>query len=196
MLLLVPAADAQLPQARADSVREETVRLRGFVRAAETQASKILAIFDREEPVAPPVVMDWRTGVWEVYAAGFRGTMDLTARTATWENVTAPIAPTFIGDLLEVRLGVEGVAPSGLMTLRHAEGRMIGTITYQGQERQATASRPNLIVVTRLAQGECTFAQFTDGSWGVAPFTGPCHDALNTHVGGMKFVARTIPPEE
>lgn len=180
-------------QTRADSLRAELVRARGFLRAAETQLSKTLTLASPPEP-GPPVVLDWRSGEWSVFAAGFRGVLDLSAGTATWEGVAAPIAATFAGDTLRVRIGIPGWIAGGLLELRHAEGRMIGTVSYAGETREATAQRADLQVVRVVEESGCSFAQYTDGSWGVAPFTGPCHDALDTYVGGMRFVARQFTP--
>lgn len=193
-VLMAMPAQAQIPQSRADSLRAELIRSRGFIRGAETQLTKSLEVLDRQTPPPVPVVMDWREGVWGVYAAGFRGTINLASKIAEWAGVVAPIEVNYIGDILEVRLGVPGVAPSGLMTLVHVEGRMIGTITYLGEERQATAYRPELAVVSLEEQGNCTFAQYTDGSWGHSPNTSSCFQALLQAHGPFKMTPRVYVP--
>lgn len=191
-LLATPAA----AQTRADSVNTELVRLRGFIRAAETQATKALeALLPLTTPApAPPTVQDWRTGEWDVLAAGYRGTIDLTRMQATSNGATAPILATAHGDTLRVRLDIPGYTQMGLIELVHAEGRMIGTVTRDTIVRPASAQRLELRVVRTVRRQPCTFAEYTDGSWGVAPHNADCHQALDAYAGPLRFVARQYVP--
>lgn len=175
-------------QTRADTARTELVRSRGFIRAAETQLSKVLGLLD-PAPAGPPTVLDWRTGEWDVLAGGYRGVLDLTYQTATINGVTAPVTSVAAGDTLRVGLRVPGLE-DGLLELVHAEGRMIGTVMYDTIVRPASAQRPSLERVSVVKEGACTFVLYTDGSWGVAPNAGGCHAVLVERVGGLKFVAR------
>jgi len=188
-LLLLPSL-AAAQQTAEDSLRLELVRSRGFIRAAETQLTKVLGLVDRAPPEpVPPVVMDWRTGEWEFLAGGYYVTLDLDASTARLAGVVAPVSATFDGDSMHVRLTVPGY-DAGVLSVEHAEGRMIGTVQWQDSIRPASAQRPSLEVVQRLEQGDCTFALFTDGSYGVAPNTAECHQALDSHAGPLRYVAR------
>ena len=195
VLALAWAAPAS-PQTRADTVQTELVRLRGFIRAAETQATKALdALLPlTTQPVGPPTVLDWRTGVWDVLAGGYRVALDLTAGKATVAGVTAPVTSTAAGDTLRVRLQVPGYT-TGLLEMVHAEGRMIGTVAYDTIVRPASAQREQLLVVPPIVRrGDCTFARYTDGSWGISPNTGACHAALDAYAGPLRFVAREYTP--
>jgi hypothetical protein len=79
----------------------------------------------------------------------------------------------------------------------HAEGRLIGIVTYGGQTRPASGERAHLEVVRTVQPtdaADCTFAQYTDGSWGVAPSASRCHQALDRYAGRLTYVARTYTP--
>lgn len=136
-------------------------------------------------------VQDWKTGEWSVLAGGYNIELDLDRKRASVDDTTVPIQTQFNGDILQVRVpGVRG----GLLQLEHAEGRLVGNITAQGQTRPAAGQREVIHVVQTVEQGDCQFAQYTDGSWGVAPQSSTCHTALNDHVGGMRYVARDYTP--
>lgn len=189
VLALIPTT-LSAQQTVEDSLRLELVRSRGFIRAAETQLSKVLGLVDRAPPEpGPPVVMDWRTGEWEFLAGGYYVTLDLDASTARLAGIVAPVSATFDGDSMHVRLTVPGY-DAGVLSVEHAEGRMIGTVQWQDSIRPASGQRTGLQVVQRLEQGDCTFALYTDGSWGVSPNTAECHQALDSHAGPLRYVAR------
>ncbi len=186
-----------------DSLRTELVRSRGFLRGAETQLSKTLSILDRvmgapaDTTAAAPAVQDWRTGEWSLLAGGYVGTIDLDDSTATVEGVTAPIAWTAAGDTLRARLTVPGYE-AGELAVVHAEGRLIGTVAYGGETRPASGERTSLRVVRTVRPADaadCTLAQYTDGSWGVAPSASRCHQALDRYAGRLTYVARTYVPD-
>ncbi len=191
-LVVVPL----LAQTRADSVRAEAVRSRGFIRAAETQLSKVLALLDAPPPApGPPVVLDWKTGEWGLNVGGYLVALDLDAAIATAHGVTAPVVATFAGDTLRARLAVPGY-DAGLLELVHSEGRLIGAVAYGDSIRPAAGQRAELKVVRTVARAPCTFAQFTDGSWGVSPNDATCHQALDGYAGPLRYVARTFTPEQ
>lgn len=183
-------------QTRDDSLRTELVRSRGFIRAAETQLTKTLALLTSAPAEAgPPVVRDWRSGEWQLLAGGYQGVINLDAQTVTAQGITAPAVVEISGDTLRMRLAVPGWEDAALLELVHAEGRLIGTVTAEGETRPAAGQRIDLQVVRTMEVGDgCTAAAYTDGSWGVGPYTGPCHQALVEHVGAMRFVAREYTP--
>jgi hypothetical protein len=185
-----------------DSLRTELVRSRGFLRGAETQLSKTLSILDRitgapaDTVATAPTVQDWRTGEWSLLAGGYVGTIDLDDSTATADGVTAPITWTAAGDTLHARLTVPGYE-AGELAVVHAEGRLIGTVIWGGETRPAAGERPSLRVVRTVQPTDaagCTLAQYTDGSWGVAPSASRCHQALDRYVGRLTYVARIYEP--
>lgn len=136
-------------------------------------------------------VQDWKTGEWGVLAAGYQIDLDLDEKRATAADQTVPIQIQFDGNVMQVR--IPGVR-AGLLQLEHAEGRLMGTLTAQGRQYPAAGQRPSITVVQTVEQDDCTFAQYSDGSWGVAPYLGPCHQALVAHVGDMQYVAREYTP--
>lgn len=205
LLLLLVAAGPLLAQqpspASIDSLVRDAVSARGFIRASDTQLSKVveraralLAAAPAEE-AGPPVVQDWRSGEWGIQAGGYHGVLDLDAGLVTAQGITAPALVEIAGDTLRMRLAVPGWQDYALLELVHAEGRLIGTVTAEGETRPAAGQRPQLQVVRTLEVAEgCTAAEYTDGSWGVGPYTGPCHQALVEHVGGLRFAAREYTP--
>lgn len=143
------------------------------------------------EPSAGDTVQDWRTGEWHVNAGGYYLVLDLDEDRATHAGRSVRIRKQFSGDVVQVTVpGLRG----GLLQLSHAEGRLVGTITANGEERQAAGQRPVISVVQAVEQGPCTFAQYSDGSWGVAPYRGDCHAALVDYTGGLRYAAREYTP--
>lgn len=71
---------------------------------------------------------------------------------------------------------------------------MIGTVAYDTIVRPASAQRFDIQVVRTVRRAPCTFAQYTDGSWGVTPYTAACHQALDTYAGPLRYTAREYVP--
>lgn len=191
LLLPAPVQAQSLPDSILDQVRALMVRMRAANRQSETYGTQIIDLLP--PPPGPPAVMDWRTGEWDVLAGGYRVVLDLTHEKATAQSVTAPITAVAAGDTLRVRLDVPGYT-DGLLEMVHAEGRMIGTVRYGEEERPASGQRPFLMVVRKVSRSPCTFAQYTDGSWGVTPYNSNCLQSLDNYAGPFRYVAREYIP--
>lgn len=190
----VPAPTA----AQLDSLRRGMVMTRGFLRSAVTRATHDIERLDRlrgalpDTVAAAPTVQDWRSGTWSLLAGGYTGVLDLDASTVEVDGVTAAVTWETAGDTLRVRPAVPGYE-GGLLEVTHAEGRLIGTVSWSGETRPAAGERASLAVVRTVQPADaagCTMAQYTDGSWGVAPASAACHQALDRYAGRLTYVAR------
>lgn len=195
-----PPVTGQATPERDDSLRTELVRSRGFIRAAETQLTKSLAVLDgtaaAEAEAGPPTVQDWRTGEWRLKIAGYYVFLDLDAGLASAEGVSAPIAAEFGADSMHIRLRVPGVEGLARLDLHHAEGVLMGTLTTPGESRIVGGRRAHRELVRTVAVSGCMLAQYTDDSWRIAPHIWDCQAALNDYLGERtRYAAAAYEPE-